>query len=152
MARVRTNAAAFNADLDKFAKQVELDVGKVRRKVAIDVLSLAQAPEKPTGDGVMVPGVKHPVDTGRARFGWAMSDGSPSSFRPPPGTYAAAPGHANDSATFADPFQVTYVVNNVGYIGRLEFDSHSPQAPGGWVRKAISLLTFDMNSRTREPR
>lgn len=152
MAKVRTNAAAFSADLGRFAKQVELDVGLVRRKVAIDVLSLAQSPEKPTSDGVMVPGVKHPVDTGRARFGWAMSDGAPSSFKPPPGTYAGAPGNANNTATFADPFQVTYVVNNVPYIGRLEFDSHSQQAPGGWIRKAIQLLVFSLNAITREPR
>ncbi len=99
----------------------------------------------------MVPGVKHPVDKGRARWGWAMSDGEPSSFVPPEtGTFAGAPGDAHNSANFSKPFQITWIINNVPYIGVLEFDDHSQQAQGGWIRKAISLLELSLNSTNRE--
>ena len=159
MAKVRTNSAAFKADLDKFAKSIGLGVTLVRRKVSIDLFSLVQAPEKATSDGIMIPGVKHPVDIGRARSGWAMSDGTPSSHLPPPG----ASGEGPNTATFSQPFQVTWIINNVPYIGVLEFggypgdgprteDGFSNQAPGGWVRKAIALLEFNLNAITREPR
>ncbi len=153
MTALRTNAPAFNADLKEFAKQIDLDVGLVRRKVAIDLFSLCQSPEKATSDGLMVPGVTHPVDKGRARWGWAMSDEEPSSFVPPEtGTFAGAPGDAHNTANFNKPFQITWIVNNVPYIGVLEFDDHSQQAQGGWIRKAISLLELSLNSSNREVR
>lgn len=152
MAKLRTNVFAFKSSLEKFAESINKDVGLVRKKMAIDLFSLVQSPEKPTSDGVMVPGVRHPVDTGRARFGWAMSDGNPSAHVPPPGEYKGAPGNANNSASFGKPFEVTWIVNNVPYMGRLEFDSHSPQAVGGWVRKAIALLELSLVARTQEPR
>ncbi len=159
MATVATNAGAFKADLDKFAKKIDVDVRLVRKKVAIDLFSLVQAPEKATSDGLMIPGVRHPVDIGGARFGWAMSDGSPSSWLPPKGSSGSGP----NTATFASPFQITWIVNNVPYIGVLEFGGFpgdgpktkggfSTQAPGGWVRKAISLLEFSLNAITREPK
>ena len=159
MAAVNTNVLAFKADLEKFAKQVEMDVGLVRKKVAIDLFSLVQAPEKATSDGVMVPGVRHPVDVGRARFGWAMSDGTPSSWLPPEG----ASGDGPNNATFGKPFQITWIVNNVPYIGVLEFGGFpgdgpktsggfSTQAPGGWVRKSIAILEQSLNLVTREPK
>ncbi len=153
MAFVRANVFAFKSNLEKFAESINKDVGLVRKKMAIDLFSLVQSPEKATSDGVMVPGVRHPVDTGRARFGWAMSDGTPSVYVPPAGEYdGKAPGNAHRTASFNKPFEVTWIVNNVPYMGRLEFDSHSPQAIGGWVRRAIALLELSLVARTQEPK
>lgn len=164
MVAFRTNQGAFKVDLEKFAKKISVDVGLVRKKVAIDLFALVQAPEKATSDGLMIPGVRHPVDTGRARAGWAMSDGAPSSYVPAPGVGSTDPSvvsNERNSATFASPFQITWIVNNVPYISVLEFGGYpgdgprtsggfSNQAPGGWVRKSISLLEFALNNIKQE--
>ncbi len=47
MTALKTNATAFNADLKEFAKKIDLDLGLVRRKVAIDLSPSVKAQRRP---------------------------------------------------------------------------------------------------------
>lgn len=40
---------------------------------------------------------------------------------------------------------VVYLTNNVPYIGRLEYDAHSRQAPNGMVRVSVALFEGVLN-------
>lgn len=118
------NAFRFKADLDKFADTIGVDIRTVRKKVSFDLFASILK--------------KMPVDTGRARFGWEMTDNSPSGAPPPPpGQYPLAPSVFLQPARFDDPFSVTVISNKVPYIRALEF-GHSQQAPNGMVRIAIA--------------
>ena len=80
-----------------------------------------------------------PVDEGRARGNWFASLGGFNNE-----TYD------NDSPQFTQienitngaPGAVFYLVNNLPYIGRLEFEGHSDQAPAGMVR--VSIENFQL--------
>jgi hypothetical protein len=116
----------FDADLEKFGKTVGVELTKVRKRVSFDIFA-----------GVIK---TTPVDTGRARFGWAMTDQLPSSFVPPPGDYRKQkPKAAGQAAAFADPFGVTVIANNVPYIVALEF-GHSRKEPNGMVRVTLAAV------------
>ena len=131
------NLQTFSKDLAAFAKKIDVNIGTVTRKVAIDIFS----------DVVK----RTPVDTGRARAGWQVTTGSPGDFVPPLpiGGFSASgpihrkkadPGHyPPPTANFdeIDGTQVVYIVNNVEYIQALE-DGHSKQAPAGMVKLALA--------------
>lgn len=101
----------FEADLAAFAKRVDEDLSSVRKKVAFAVFK-----------GVVD---RTPVDTGRARLGWAMTDGSPSTFVPPKQEKGSSPKPGptpeSQAATFSDPYGVTWIANNTPYIAVLEY-------------------------------
>ena len=75
-----------------------------------------------------------PVDTGRARSNWFLSQNAPS-------------GKTTDSLTRIDDLKlpqsvfgkVIYFTNNLPYIASLEWGS-SEQAPKFWVRKIIKQM------------
>ena len=75
-----------------------------------------------------------PVDTGRARSNWFLSQNAPS-------------GKTTDSLTRIDDLKlpqsvfgkVIYFTNNLPYITSLEWGS-SEQAPKFWVRKIIKTM------------
>jgi len=120
------NLFAFNADLKKFSRTVGVEFSKVKKKVSFDIFA-----------GLID---TTPVDTGRARSGWAMTDSSPSAFVAPEGAASyPKPSVAEQPASFADPYSLIYIVNNVPYIRRLEF-GHSKQAPNGMVRVTIARV------------
>lgn len=135
------NLAAFTADLKEFARKVELDVATVRKKIAFDLFSTFVDPREI--------GLRHPVDTGFARAGWAMSDGQPSTFLPTEGQ-TTSPSPESQGVSFQEPFGITWITNNVPYILRLEFDGHSQQAPQGWVRGGINFTVNEINSISEE--
>ncbi len=118
----------FKADLKAFAKKLDVDLSTVRRKVTLDLT------KKIT--------LRTPVLTGRLRSSWAVSDGAPSAYVAPEGTNAAP----RIEATFSDPAQASYIVNNLPYATRIEFGGHSKQAPSGMVR--ISLAEIDAEIRS----
>jgi len=81
-----------------------------------------------------------PVDTGRARGNWQCTIGSPFVGQDDSGNVMKAqsviPRHAGS---------VVYLTNNVPYIGRLEYDAHSRQAPNGMVRVSVALFEGSLN-------
>ena len=123
---IRTTARAFQKDLEVFLKDTEKNIGRVRKKVTLDLQRKVSE--------------RTPVDTGRARFSWFVTDGAPSREAPPDGTYA---GVAPPQATFAQPFEISYITNNLPYIVRLEF-GHSGQAPSGMARIAVAEVEAEL--------
>ena len=75
-----------------------------------------------------------PVDTGRARSNWFLTDDAPS-------RQSTASESGNDLSISDFPFWILdedlFYTNNLPYIEALEYESHSKQAPNGWVRSEI---------------
>lgn len=131
----------FKADLNKFAKQIGVDVALVRKQVAYDFM-----------DKVVT---RTPVDTGRARASWNMADGAPDSTVAPEGQ--RDPQAAADEAlakrlrvSFSQPYGVTWVSNALPYIQALEY-GHSRQAAAGMVRVSLSEIEAGILSHKGKP-
>ncbi len=134
--RVAGNFRSFQFDLDRFADQIELDVGLVRKKVTFDLF------------GKVIE--RTPVDVGRLRMSWAMADGvPPQSVGPEGGTggdanAADAAARFNITSAFSDPFEVTWIVNNLPYAQQIEFGHSRVKAPAGMVRVSIAELEVEL--------
>ena len=83
--------------------------------------------------------ISTPVDTGRARWGWNCSIGSPNLTVPAEGKYTLDVARANDTFTVSavSGKETLYVSNAVPYIWKLN-DGYSRQAPARFVE-----LSFD---------
>jgi hypothetical protein len=116
--------------MSKIAENLGREVEKVVRKAALRV------------DQVVVMGT--PVDTGRARGGWILTIGKPSSEGPPdtpldPGGGSAMAQAVSASKGFKAGKGVLgsiFITNNVEYIQALE-DGRSAQAPAGMVKQGV---------------
>ncbi len=123
-----TTFLQFKLDLNKFTdKTVPEAVAAVRGKISLDLLSKII--------------LKTPVDTGRLRNSWFLSDGQPSSGTGSAGTTP----QMNVTATFTTPFESSWIVNNLPYANRIEF-GHSSQAPAGMVRISIAEIVTELSS------
>lgn len=84
-----------------------------------------------------------PVDTGRARANWFLTEGAPSSRR--------------TRRTGRDPFKQLgklkdtevmnknwFLTNNLPYVEGLEYEGRSRQAPLGWVRRTIKRVRIQI--------
>lgn len=117
-----------------FARWREL----VQRRGGLLVKGVAQtlANEIHSG-GKYSPGT--PIDTGFARANWDAEIGGP-----PTGGSAGSPGASlarMESKALALQVGETWVASNSApYIGRLEFDGWSQQAPDGFVRPAAPAI------------
>ena len=82
-----------------------------------------------------------PVDTGRARHGWNITVGSPSSIIPPEGNYTMPniAEHGYETIVSVSPDQVIYITNRVHYIEKLNAGS-SRQAPARFVELAAERV------------
>lgn len=114
----------FSADLEAFAKHIDAAVGQVRRKVSLDAFT------KITD--------RTPVDKGRAKSGWEMADARP--------TDTDTGGGPKNNASFQEDYGVTWIANTVPYIGKLEFEGHSKQAPSGMVRVSLAELETELET------
>jgi len=109
---------SFDRDIKKFAKQSGLEVDKVVQKVVLQAWN-----------GVTK---KTPVDTGRARANWNLSEGNMDTS-------------VNKHATTIKPFSKTsgkkdvYISNSLPYINLLEKGS-SKQAPKGMVELTMNEI------------
>tara|TARA_Y100000310_G_scaffold184118_1_gene184254 strand:+ start:1112 stop:1498 length:387 start_codon:yes stop_codon:yes gene_type:complete len=121
------DAKKFAVDLDRFADKVELDLAQFRRRVT---LGLKEKIERRT-----------PVDTGRLRASWAVSDGKPSTYVPPEGMNSPAPVQAQ----FGNPFETSFIVSNLPYTVRVEF-GYSKQAPQGMVRVSMAEMITELET------
>lgn len=84
--------------------------------------------------------VTTPVKTGRARNGYVMTNGSPSSEVSAEGLdHYPAPDAIPSAVRKAKLGEPIYIVNNVEYIGFLD-DGSSQQAPGGMTSVMVAQL------------
>lgn len=128
---------SFAVDVSKFGALTAEKIDLATRKIALDLF----------GRVIM----RTPVDTGRLRGNWqtgvdALPSGDTDRLDSGPvaqsGQNAAiaskAYAEAADTITRARRGAVFYLANNLPYAPVIEYEGHSPQAPGGMVR--ISLL------------
>lgn len=127
--------ATFSRNLRKFTEGTKLTLDQVHRGV---VLELFRSVVMDT-----------PVDTGRARANWLPSadtaragtvewTGSPAS------AMAKTQAEIQQTAAGSKFGEITIMVNNLPYIGRLENGS-SKQAPAGMVRRNVDRVQSNVN-------
>ncbi len=110
------SVSTFNMDLNRLAKDLGLETDKVVRKVTLQLWN-----------GITL---KTPVDTGRARGNWNLTEGS-------------ADTSVNEGATsvqaYSEPTgkKSVYITNSLPYIQALEKGS-SKQAPKGMVELTMN--------------
>jgi hypothetical protein len=119
----------LDAAVDKFAQAIDVNTGTVVRKLTLDIFS-----------GITT---RTPVDTGRARASWMVTEGQPSNDVPSAdgfkkGTTAPPPTPPNVSAI--DGKKSVFIVSSLDYIEPLE-NGHSSQAPAGMV--AVTLAEVE---------
>lgn len=123
---------SFSADLKRIAQMTEESIHDTRKGITIKLFSSVIQDT--------------PVDSGRARGNWQATQGSPASgvtsrtdrkpLKSPPGHELAL--EIEQCVPLEDG--VSYLTNNLPYIGRLEYDGWSNQAPAGMVRKNITRI------------
>jgi hypothetical protein len=119
-------ARKFSIDLNKFADKVELDLAGFRRRVTLGLKEKVE--------------MKSPVDLGRLRGSWAVSDSSPSGFIPPEGQQNS---RGPVEASFDKPLDVSYITSNLPYVLAMEFGG-SKQAPQGMVRVSLAETVTEL--------
>ena len=116
----------FTADLSKYAAKTKSDMGTAKRAI---VFNLFKEPIKKT-----------PVDTGRAKGNWFVSEGMPSSAinqdidKSQLG--AVGPSAQAQLNLISIDFGLDFLTNNLPYIRKLELGG-SRQAPVGMVRTTL---------------
>lgn len=123
------NAMQFNLDLQKFVPKARKEASNFVRLIALDLYSRITK--------------RTPVDTGRARAGWAISVNAPSDYVPPEGSGDVQMIESDISGFDLD--QVIYIFNNVHYIVYLENGS-SDQAPAGMVRISLAEIEAELET------
>lgn len=122
MAARGTFKIELTTNIKELADALEVDVGVVKRKIALDLYADIQR--------------KTPVDTGRARNTWGVGD---------------SPVHKPGVGAISKGMNPTYISNNLPYITRLEF-GYSKQAPHGMVRIALASMEAKLSAlRQRLP-
>lgn len=124
-----SNIHAFDLALRKEADEVPELAGKVQRAIALEALR-----------GVVM---MTPVDTGRARGNWQVTHDTPADgevdVADKGGRATIGKGAAEIAAI--EPFEVTYLTNNLDYIEELEKGS-SKQSPHGMVGVTATRLAL----------
>lgn len=94
--------------------------------------------------------ISTPVDTGRARNGWNITVGSPSSIVPPEGSYGmpSVEEHGLSTIISVMPEQVIYITNRVPYIEDLNKGS-SQQAPARFAELAAERVQRGIKALAR---
>lgn len=131
--QITADYMGFEADLKKFAQLLDVEVRLVVRRIAFDLFRRIVR--------------RTPVDTGRARASWIMTQGSPSTEVLPEGSYSQQ-GKAQPNI---DGYAPIWISNNLDYIETLEFGLYpgegpktsggfSIQAPQGMVRLSLAEI------------
>ena len=123
------NIAAFNADLELFAKAAGIELEQAVRTIAIDAHNRVTT--------------KTPVRTGRARGNWNVKAGSPDLT-----INESVAGSQTPSLKKGDGNGPIYITNSLPYIQKLE-DGHSKQAPAGMVLTTIAELDAGISNVIR---
>jgi len=122
------NIRSFDRDLVGIAKELNIDVGKVVIKLALD---LHKKFSKRT-----------PVDTGRARASWDIKEGGPSEFVPPEGTHSGPKPQDGSGLTGTT---ITFVTSAIHYMEYLNQGS-SKQAPAQFIEIAIAEIQVEFDA------
>lgn len=127
----------FVRQIRNFADKTSAKQEKVARAVCIGLSS----------DVIL----RTPVDTGRARANWQPA------FEPASGELDAVDksGRKTVAGVRAKVQELRagvtfWLVNNLPYISRLEYDNWSKQYPGGMVRLALQRFDFYLKQAVRE--
>ena len=122
----------FKADLNEVARLFNVTVGVARRRIALDVWT-----------GVVK---MSPVDTGRFRGSWHLTEGHTDTSVKPKGKhgYPQPPALRGNS----DNFAVSWITNNLPYAVSLE-EGHSGQAPHGMVRVTLASVEAQLEAEMR---
>lgn len=126
----------FGKQLAAFAEKTETTMDESFRGIVIELFSSVIADT--------------PVDEGRARGNWQTSSGAPVSGTTTRNDQTGPVGSVTAKSTgaaIADVEGLTmqigdviFLTNNLPYIGRLEYDYWSGQAPHGMVRKNMARV------------
>ncbi len=120
----RKKRGKWSLDLVKYAKQKELEIDTVRKKVALEIFTQVVQ--------------KTPVDTGRARGNWLISVGQDTTGevsrddKKPKGSKPSFLSQEASKLNGCKGDDTIYICNNLPYIKSLEYGS-SKQAPSGMV-------------------
>lgn len=94
--------------------------------------------------------LKSPVDTGRFRANWQFSRGTPAQgINLAFDTSGALAIAGASKALTTNLGSVVYLVNNLPYAERLEYESWSKQAPSGMVRLTIREFMSHLDKAAR---
>jgi hypothetical protein len=119
--------------------QFRLDIEDFIRRQVPEIAAAVQA--KVVLQGLVGVVRKSPVDTGRFRGNWQVTQGEPAvgetGREDPTGESTIAAGSA--SAASLTPYSVAWITNNVPYAQRLE-EGWSQQAPQGVVALTLAEL------------
>ena len=133
------NFKQFIANLDKRGQELEDNVGKAVRAVALEI------------DSAVVQST--PVDTGRARSNWIVQINSSATGEVSSGSIdrsgqgALSRGRSTIAGFKAGKDRSIHITNNVPYIGDLN-NGTSAQAPANFVQAAVEAgATAVRNSR-----
>ena len=121
--------------MDQLAEGIVNNANQTKQKAALAI------------DRVVV--LATPVDTGRARSNWQVSNGSPiletrQAYAPGENGSTAGPNsssaiaQAEGAIARARKGASIYISNNLPYIGRLN-DGSSAQAPAGFIEQAVAV-------------
>lgn len=122
----------FIQEMEEAGKDIDATVEKVQRRAALGI-----------HDKLIR---RTPVDTGRARAAWMLTQDRPSSEIPPEGNYSEA--NARDrqrAAKGVKAFSRTWITNNVPYIEELN-GGRSNQADAGFVEAAVDLEEAELEA------
>lgn len=119
----------FNVDLNNFSKKLNINLSQVIRKVSLDIWN-----------GVTR---RTPVDTGRARASWNLSEEFVNLSTAPETT--SNPNAVGKRGLITGKGKTVWVTNNVDYIEFLENGS-SKQAPTGMVNITLAEAAAKIRS------
>jgi hypothetical protein len=124
----KTNAAQFRKALEKAAANIDAEVKDVVRLAALKIEQKAVE--------------KTPVDTGRARASWNVSEEKVDGSVKPEGSYGVPPATPVGALSGE---KVIYISNNLPYIVPLEY-GHSSQAPKGMAALALAEVMAELRT------
>ena len=117
---------SFTAQIGSFGERAAARVQTVRRAVVMKLFSSVI--------------LDTPVDTGRLRGNWQVSEDAPitSEIDREDKTGAGPISEVERAAKESDGDTPLFLSNNLPYAGRIEFEGHSSKAPEGMVRRNVA--------------
>jgi len=126
---------ALEADLEKFAKLMDIAPAVMTQRLALDIHGRIS--------------MRTPVDTGRARASWDLKEGSPSSYQPPEPAKGSkgtsTPKSVTAEAATITGKQIVFVTTALDYPRYLE-QGTSKQAPAGMVLITLAEVELEIES------